>query len=514
MNGVPNNLSKEKGDDSFGNMIIESENNLKEDSNSLGNQNINSQINNSNSVNTNTFPSSTKNKIKHKKSSNLKGDASNLIKCKIKTSLSIKENTKNQKNKNKFDNEGSKKLSLNHKINQSNSSFKNDINIKEKIHSNKNEANLPKINEINDNNDIEMSFENNIINNNISENIVNKDNINNNINNIVDINNNYENNNYNSKLINNKYINNVPNEQNIINNSVINNEINFEYINVINNVREIKNPALISMSYKEFNSTLLPFEYLNDIWESFIDKEKFNNYSYKDIISTQTDIKESMRCILIDWIISIQNKFFMKKNTLFLTINLIDRYLSKKSIHRTKFQLLGVSSLFIACKYEEIYTKNINQFVDLTARAFDKNEILEMEKTIIDLVDFNLDLPLSNDFFGILSTVYKFNEKEYYFGCFLLEAFLLDMTCCEYKQSQIALATCFIVLGSRQINSINPIEGNNFVKYYCEQYKINFDIWKDYDIIVNYAKKIYYFYEHSEIIIYREVYKVFNNIFI
>ena len=511
MNEVPNNLSKEKGDDSFGNMIIESENNLKEDSNSLGNQNINSQINNSNSVNTNTFPSSTKNKIKHKKSSNLKGDASNLIKCKIETSLSIKENTKNKKNKNKFDNEGSKKLSLNHKINQSNSSFKNDINIKEKIHSIKNEANLPKIN---DNNDIEMSFEKNIINNNISENIVNKDNINNNINNIVDINNNYENNNYNSKLINNKYINNVPNEQNIINNSVINNEINFEYINVINNVREIKNPALISMSYKEFNSTLLPFEYLNDIWESFIDKEKFNNYSYKDIISTQRDIKESMRCILIDWIISIQNKFFMKKNTLFLTINLIDRYLSKKSIHRTKFQLLGVSSLFIACKYEEIYTKNINQFVELTARAFDKNEILEMEKTIFDLVDFNLDLPLSNDFFDILSTVYKFNEKEYYFGYFLLEAFLLDMTCCEYKQSQIALATCFIVLGSRQINSINPIEGNNFVKFYCEQYKINFDIWKDYDIIVNCAKKIYYFYEHSEIIIYREVYKVFNNIFI
>ena len=501
MSGVPKNLSKEKEEDSFGNMMIESENNIIEDPNSLGNQNIDSHINNSNSVNTNTFPSSTKTKIKHKKSSNLKGDESNQIKCKIKTSLSIKENSKIQKNKNKIDNEGSKKLSLNHKISQSNSRLNNDI--KEKAKYNKNES---KINEKNENNnDIEMSIENNVINN-ITENVVNNNNINNNINN--------NNINYNLNLINNNNINNVANEQNIINNSVINNEINFEYINVINNVKEIKKPALISMSYKEFNSTLLPFEYLNDIWESFIDKEKLNKYSYQDIISTQTDIKESMRCILIDWIISIQNKFFMKKNTLFLTINLIDRYLSKKSIHRTKFQLLGVSSLFIACKYEEIYTKNINQFVELTARAFDKNEILDMEKTIIDLVEFNLDLPLSDDFFDLLSTVFKFNEREYYFGCFLLEAFLLDMTCCEYKQSQIALATCFIVLGSRQINSIHPIEGNNFVKYYCEEYKINFDIWKDYDIIVNCAKKIYYFYEHSENIIYKEVYKVFRNIFI
>ena len=494
MSEVPNNLSKEKGEDSFGNMIIESENNIKDEPNSLGNQNINSQINNSNSVNTNTFPSSTKTKLKNKKSSNLKGDTSNLIKCKIKSSFSLKENSKIQKNKNKFDNEGSKKLSLNHKISQSNSRINNDI--KEKAKSNKNESNLSKINENNDNNnDIEMSIENNIINNK-SENIVNNDNINNNIN------------------INNNYINNISNEQKITNNSVINNEINFEYINVINNAKEIKNPPLISITYKEFNSTLLPFEYLNDIWESFIDKEKFNDYSFKDIISTQTDIKETMRCILIDWIISLQNQVFMKKNTLFLTINLIDRYLSKKSIHRTKFQLLGVTSLFIACKYEEIYTKNINQFVELTARAFDKNEILEMEKTIIDLVDFNLDLPLSDDFFDLLSTVFKFNKKEYNFGCFLLEAFLLDITCCEYKQSQIALATCFIVLGSRQINRINPIEGNNFVKYYCEEYKINFDIWKDYDIIVNCAKKIYYFYENSENIIYKEVYKVFNNIFI
>ena len=498
MNEVPNNLLKEKREDSFGNMIIEPENNLIDEPKSLENKNINSQINNSNSINTNTFPSSTKTKMKHKKTSNLKGDASNHIKCKIKSSLSLRESSKIQKNKNKVENEGSKKLSLNHKINQSNSRFNNDI--KEKTKSNKNESNLSKINE---NNDIEMSFENNIINN-INENIENNDNINNN----------YKDINFNSKLINNNNINNIANEQNKINNSVINNEINFEYINVINNVKEIKNPPLISITYKEFNSTLLPFEYLNDIWESFIDKEKLNNYSLKDIISTQTDIKDSMRCILIDWIISLQNKFFMKKNTLFLTINLIDRYLSKKSIHRTKFQLLGVSSLFIACKYEEIYMKNINQFVELTARAFDKNEILEMEKTIIDLVDFNLDLPLSDDFFDLLSTVFKFNKKEYNFGCFLLEAFLLDITCCDYKQSQIALATCFIVLGSRQINRINPIEGNNFVKYYCQEYKINFDIWKDYDIIVDCAKKIYYFYEHSENIIYREVYKIFDNIFI
>ena len=491
---VPNDNLNIKEENSFGNMIIESEGySINAPNNKENNKNVNLQITKNNSINSNTFPSSIRTKNKHKKSCRIKGDTSNNIKCKIKTSMSLKGNLKVSKNKNKSDDIGSKKLSINQKISQSNQSF-ND-NIKEKIKLIKTETNLSEIKEIyNQNDKNEMNIETNDDNNNIStENLLNNNSINNN------------------QIINDNLI---INNQIINNNSIINNEINFEYITAKNNIKEIKNPPLTSITYKEFNSTLIPFEYLNDIWESFIEKEKFNNYSYKDIISIQTDIKEPMRCILIDWIISLQNKFFRKKDTLFLTINLIDRYLSKKSILRTEFQLLGVTSLFIAFKYDEIYMKNINDFVELTARAFDKYQILKMEKTIIDLVEFNLDLPLSNDFFDLLSTVYKFDKKEYIFGCFLLEAFFLDLTCCEYKQSQIALATCFIILGMRQTKIINPIEGNNFIRYFCKEYKVNFDIWQDYDIIVECAKKIYYFFEQSEKINYKEVYKVFNYLFI
>ena len=255
-------------------------------------------------------------------------------------------------------------------------------------------------------------------------------------------------------------------------------------------------------------------EYINDIWESFIEKEKFNNYSFNDIINIQTDIKVSMRCILIDWLISLQDKFFINAKTLFLTINLIDRYLSKKLIFRTKFQLLGVTALFIAMKYEEMYMKNITEFVNLTAQAFDKNEILDMESVLIDLVDFNLDLPLSIDFFGALSSVYEFDKKEYKFGNFLLEAFLLDIDCCKYKQSDIGLAVCYIILGLRQMKNLNPNGEINFIKYYSELYKINFDIWKNYDLIVKCAEGIYNFYERSDEVKYREVYNLFKDLFI
>ena len=464
---VPNKNSDEN---IFGNMIIESDiNSINAPQNQENAHNINPQFINTNSINTKTLPSTTKTKSKNKNISKLKGDASNAIRCKFKNSLSLKNSLKAQKNKNKIEIEDSKKLSINKKNSQSNISFNEGP--KEKIKKIKSESNLSIINEIIDNqNEKEMNIEK-------------------------------DNNNYNNE-----------NNDNI--NSIINNEINFQYITVKNNIKEIINPPLTAITYKEFNQNLPPFEYLNDIWESFLEKEQYNNYSYKDIISIQTDIKDTMRCILIDWIISLQNKFFMKNNTLFLTINLIDRYLSKKSILRTQFQLLGVASLFIAYKYEEIYIKKIDDFVNLAAGAFNKSEILEMENNIVDLIEFNLDLPLSNDFFDLLSTVYKFDKKEYYFGYFLLEAFFLDISCCEYKQSQIALATCFIILGLRQMKRINNKENNDFIKYYCNEYKVNFDIWKEYDIIVNCAKKIYVFFEQSDKISYREVYKVFNYIFI
>ena len=471
---VPKKISDEN---TFGNMIIESDTNSFNDSKNQKNiQNTNVQFVNTNSINTTSYHTSTKTKSKTKNNSKLRGDASNAIRCKIKNTLNLKNSLKSQKNKNKIEIVDSKKLSIKQKNNQSNITLNEDK--KEKIISIKKETNLSGINKINDEN--EMNIE--------------KDNIiNNNINNINE-NNNYEN------IIN--------------NNSIINNEINFQYITVKNNIKEIIYPPLTSITYKEFNSTLPPFEYLNDIWGSFLEKEKINKYSYQDIISIQTDIKDTMRCILIDWIISLQNKFFINTNTLFLTINLIDRYLTKKPILRTKFQLLGVASLFIAYKYEEIYMKKIDDFVNLAAGAFNKLEILEMERNIIDLVEFNLDLPLSNDFYDLLSTVYKFDKKEYCFGYFLLEAFLLDISCCEYKQSQIALATTLIILGLRQMKKIDNKEDNNFIKYYCNEYKVNFDIWKEYDIIVNCAKKIYIFFEESEKISYREVYKVFNKLFI
>ncbi len=77
-------------------------------------------------------------------------------------------------------------------------------------------------------------------------------------------------------------------------------------------------------------------------------------------------MNENIRAVLVDWIINVHMKFKLLPETLFITVNLIDRFLSKYSIDRSQVQLLGVASLLIATKYEEIYPPSLKDLVYIT----------------------------------------------------------------------------------------------------------------------------------------------------
>jgi cyclin B len=77
-----------------------------------------------------------------------------------------------------------------------------------------------------------------------------------------------------------------------------------------------------------------------------------------------------MRAVLIDWLVDVHYKFKLLPETIFLTVNLIDRFLEKVSISRKKLQLVGVACMFIASKYEEIYAPELKDFAYVTDSAY------------------------------------------------------------------------------------------------------------------------------------------------
>lgn len=68
-------------------------------------------------------------------------------------------------------------------------------------------------------------------------------------------------------------------------------------------------------------------------------------------MENQNEINDNMRGILIDWISDLHLKFKMFPETIFTIVTIIDRYLTKKSVAKSKLQLVGIASLFIAAKY-------------------------------------------------------------------------------------------------------------------------------------------------------------------
>mgnify|MGYP000025238766 CR=1 FL=1 len=146
----------------------------------------------------------------------------------------------------------------------------------------------------------------------------------------------------------------------------------------------------------------VPYEYITEIYENLIEEENFldNMYGY---MKFQSDINEKMRATLIDWIIEVHYKFKLTHETLFLCIHLIDKYLSLVAVERKNLQLVGITALMISCKYEEIYSPELKDFIYVTDKAYSGEEILKLESQMLRVFKFDITVPTCLKFFQIIS---------------------------------------------------------------------------------------------------------------
>ena len=107
----------------------------------------------------------------------------------------------------------------------------------------------------------------------------------------------------------------------------------------------------------------------------------------------QKEIKDTSRAFLIEWIIDVHRKFRLLPETLYVTCYIIDKFLSSKEIKKSQLHLLGVTSLLISTKYEEIYPPDLKDLLNVSENKFSKADVLKMETTILTTLSFNLSSP-------------------------------------------------------------------------------------------------------------------------
>jgi cyclin B len=146
----------------------------------------------------------------------------------------------------------------------------------------------------------------------------------------------------------------------------------------------------------------------------------------------------------------------MVPETLYLTVNVIDRYLSLKQVRRSKLQLVGVSSLLLASKYEEIYPPELRDLVYITDKAYNKTEILQMENDIVCTLQWNMTVPTIHSFLCRFLKAAHADRTMVQLACYIAERTLQEQSMIKHLPSVIAASSVYVARTTLKRNPWSP----------------------------------------------------------
>jgi hypothetical protein len=187
-------------------------------------------------------------------------------------------------------------------------------------------------------------------------------------------------------------------------------------------------------------------DYVTDIFQRLYDAESQTTpVPYMD---DQEFLNGMMRAILVDWLVEVHMKFRLMPETLYLSINIIDRYLSQVQVERQKLQLVGVTALLIACKYEEIYPPEVKDCVYITDRAYTRQDVLDMETHIVKILQFKMTVPTGHPFLQRFLHVSRATKVMRNLASYYMERMLQEYSTLSYRPSLVAAAAVCLAINN------------------------------------------------------------------
>lgn len=124
-------------------------------------------------------------------------------------------------------------------------------------------------------------------------------------------------------------------------------------------------------------------------------------------------------------------------------MNIIDRFFSKEEIRKRDVQLVGVAAMLISTKYEEIYPPLLKDFVFITDNSCSAEQVLEMEKRILFVLDFDIQLTSPFRFLERFSKLANLDKVSFFLSQYMLELGLLDSKMNMFPASVQAIAAIY-----------------------------------------------------------------------
>ena len=194
---------------------------------------------------------------------------------------------------------------------------------------------------------------------------------------------------------------------------------------------------------EDVNDPLMVAEYVGEIFEylKVLEESTMPNPDYMD---HQENLEWQLRGVLIDWLIEVHTRFHLLPETIFLAVNIIDRFLSARVVELEKLQLVGITAMFIASKYEEVISPHVVNFRHVADDGFSEEEILKAERFVLAALNYDLSYPNPMNFLRRISKADSYDIQTRTLGKYLLEISLLDHRFMGYHPSHIAAAAMYL----------------------------------------------------------------------
>ncbi|NXR01911.1 CCNB1 protein, partial [Sagittarius serpentarius] len=157
-------------------------------------------------------------------------------------------------------------------------------------------------------------------------------------------------------------------------------------------------------------------------------------------------INANLRAMLMDWLVQVQLKFGLQQETLYMAVSITDRFLQDNNVSKKILRLVGVTAMFIASKYEEVFPPHVADFAYIADHTYKKVQICKMERKILQALDFRLGLPLPPHFLRRASKIAEVDLEQYTLASYLMELSILDYDMVHFLPSKIAAAASCLAL--------------------------------------------------------------------
>lgn len=200
---------------------------------------------------------------------------------------------------------------------------------------------------------------------------------------------------------------------------------------------------VLNLDLEDHDDPLMVSEYVVEIFE-YLKELEVTTMANPNYMDDQQELEWKMRGILVDWLLEVHTRFRLLPETLFLAVNIIDRFLSTKIVQLDRLQLVGVTAMFIASKYEEVLSPHVQNFIHVADDGFTEDEILSAERFVLTALNYDLSYPNPMNFLRRISKADNYDIQTRTLGKYLLEIGCLDHRFIEHPPSLVAAAAMYL----------------------------------------------------------------------